>query len=59
MVMWIADQAGIDAQISADGDDWNDEEATMGRQALKTDIERMQKPPSSMPQSLLSKMGVQ
>ena len=45
MVMWIADQAGIDAQISADGDDWNDEEATMGRQALKTDIERMQKQP--------------
>jgi len=58
IVMWIADQAGIDAQISADGDDWEDEEAEMGRKLMTKDIERMKGPPSNMPPSLLSKMGV-
>ena len=58
IVMWIADQAGIDAQISADGDDWEDEEEEIGRKLMTKDIERMKGPPSNMPPSLLSKMGV-
>ncbi len=58
IVMWIADQAGIDAQISADGDDWEDEEEEIGRKLMTKDIERMKGPPANIPKSLLSKMGV-
>jgi hypothetical protein len=56
IVMWLADQAGIDAQISAEGDDWDDDEATEGRAAIENDINRMKPKIESLPQSLLSKM---
>ena len=41
IIMWLADKAGIEAQISADGDDWEDEEANQGRQMMREDIQRM------------------
>jgi len=56
IIMWLADKAGIEAQISADGDDWEDEDATMNRQAMENDIQRMKPKTDSLPQSLLSKM---
>ena len=56
IVMWLADQAGIDAQVSADGDDWDDDEATEGRAAMENDIKRMKPKTDSLPPSLLAKM---
>ena len=56
IVMWLADQAGIDATISADGDDWEDEEETLGKDLIRNDIERMKPKVDSLPQSLLAKM---
>jgi hypothetical protein len=56
LIMWIADQAGIEAQISADGDDWDDDVSNEARTAMENDIERMKPKTDSLPPSLLSKM---
>ena len=56
IVMWLADKAGIEAQISADGDDWEDEEANQGREMMREDIQRMKPKTEMLPQSLLAKM---
>ena len=53
IVMWLADQAGIDATLDSDGDNWEEEDEMMAN--MKQDTQRMK--PNNMPQSLLSQMG--
>jgi len=54
IVMWLADQAGIDATLDSEGDNWDEEDEMM--ENMKKDTQRM-KPSSNMPQSLLSQMS--
>ena len=54
IVMWLADQAGIDATLDSDGDNWEEDDDMMVN--MSKDSQRM-KPSSNMPQSLLSQMG--
>ena len=54
IVMWLADQAGIDATLDSDGDNWEEDDDMMANMAK--DSQRM-KPSSNMPQSLLAQMG--
>lgn len=56
ILMWIADQAGIEAQIDSDGDDWDDEEEERMKGAVQKDIDRMKPPKEQMSPSLLAKM---
>ena len=65
MLMWIADQAGIEAQIDSDGDDWDDEFESRARTAIEKDnigmkgtdkSEEMARAKEQLPASLLSKM---
>jgi hypothetical protein len=56
ILMWIADQAGIEAQIDSDGDDWDDEEEERMKGAIQKDIDRMKPPKEQMSPSLLAKM---
>ena len=44
------------AQISADGDDWDDDISNEARTAMENDIERMKPKTDSLPPSLLAKM---
>ena len=53
IVMWLADQAGIDATLDSDGDNWEEDDEMMTNMA--EDSKRMK--PNNMPQSLLSQMG--
>ena len=53
IVMWLADQAGIDATLDSDGDNWEEEDEMMANMAQ--DSKRMK--PNNMPQSLLAQMG--
>ena len=53
IVMWLADQAGIDATLDSDGDNWEEDDEMMANMA--EDSKRMK--PNNMPQSLLSQMG--
>jgi hypothetical protein len=53
IVMWLADQAGIDATLDSDGDNWEEDDEMMANMAQ--DSKRMK--PHNMPQSLLSQMG--
>ncbi len=54
IVMWLADQAGIDATLDSDGDNWDEDE--IGRFNMQEDIKRM-KPKNNMPPSLLAQMN--
>jgi hypothetical protein len=53
IVMWIAEQAGIDAMLDSDGDNWDDEEEMMTD--MKKDTQRM-KSKGNVPTSLLAQM---
>ena len=53
IVMWLADQAGIDATLDSDGDNWEEDDEMMANMA--EDSKRMK--PNNMPQSLLAQMG--
>jgi len=54
IVMWLADQAGIDATLDSDGDNWDEDE--VGRFNMQEDIKRM-KSKNNMPPSLLAQMN--
>ena len=54
IVMWLADQAGIDVTLDSDGDSWDEDE--VGRFNMQEDIKRM-KPKDNMPPSLLAQMN--
>ena len=53
IVMWLADQAGIDAILDSDGDNWEEDDEMMANMA--EDSKRMKS--NNMPQSLLAQMG--
>ena len=53
IVMWLADQADIDATLSSDGDNWNEEEDMMADMAKDS---RKMKSKSNVPPSLLAQM---
>ena len=55
ILMWLADQADVDAILDSDGDDWEDELSTQKRQDIKDDIDTMS-PPPQVSQSLLAQM---
>ena len=55
IVMWLADQAGIDATLDSDGDNWDDEEDMMADMAK--DSQRMKPKRGNMPPSLLAQMS--
>ena len=55
ILMWLADQADVDAILDSDGDDWEDEVSNQKRADIKEDINRMS-PPPQVSQSLLARM---
>jgi hypothetical protein len=52
--MWLADQADIDATLSSDGDNWDEEGDMMSDMAKDS---RKMKSKSNVPPSLLAQMN--
>jgi hypothetical protein len=55
ILMWLADEMGVDAILDSDGDDWEDEVESKMRSDMKEDI-NMMSPPPQVPQSILAQM---
>ena len=55
ILMWLADEMGVDAVLDSDGDDWEDEVESKMRSDMKEDLNIMS-PPPQVPQSILAQM---